>query len=342
MTGDFFFGVFLFLLLRFLSLFYNLLRFPALRPRPTPPSPTASLLVPARNEAENLRRTLPRLLRQNALEVLVLDDLSEDGTGAVAEALGRGHPGFRLLRGAPPPPGWTGKNWACFQLAQAARGEVLVFTDADVFWEEGALGGLLEALEGREALSALPQQEPMDPLGGGVVAFVMGSLLSTLPHPFLEALRVANGQVLAFRREAYFRFGGHKAVRGEVLEDVALARRVGAYGLFLGVGLFSTRMYRNYREAVEGFAKNFLPIHLKNPLVLLGSAFYHLALYTLPWLLGRPELGALGVLERLLVQRALKGPLWPALLTPLLPLLLLPIYLKALLPGRRWKGRPVY
>lgn len=260
----------------------------------------------------------------------------------MAEALGRGHPGFRLLKGTPPPPGWTGKNWACFQLARAARGEVLVFTDADVLWEEGALGGLLEALKGREALSALPRQEPQNPVGGAVVAFVMGSLLSTLFHPLLEALRVANGQVLAFPREAYFRLGGHEAVRGEVLEDVALARRAASYGLFLGTELFATRMYRGYWEAVEGFAKHFLAIHLKNPWVLLGSAFYHLALHTLPWLLGRPELGALGVLERLLVQRALGGPLWPALLTPLLPLLLLPVYLKALLPGRRWKGRPVY
>ncbi|MCS7219404.1 MAG: glycosyltransferase [Thermus sp.] len=340
MSGDFFFGVFLFLLLRLLALLYNLLRFPRLRPAPTPSRPTASLLVPARNEAANLPQTLPALLRQGALEVLVLDDASEDGTPQVAEALGGGHPGFRLLRGQPLPPGWTGKNWACWQLAQAARGEVLIFTDADVLWEEGALGGLLEALEGQDLLSALPRQEVGEnPLVGATVPFVMGGLFSFLPHPFLEELRVANGQVLAFRREAYLAMGGHQAVRGEVLEDVALAKRVRRYRLALGHPLFRTRMYRGYGEVVEGFGKNFLEIHLHNPLVLLGSAFYHLALYTLPWLCGRLDLGLWGLLERVLVQKALGGPLWPGLLAPLAPLLLLPAYLRALLPGKRWKGR---
>jgi cellulose synthase/poly-beta-1,6-N-acetylglucosamine synthase-like glycosyltransferase len=200
--GDFFFGVFLFLLMRWLALLYNLLRFPRLRPGPTPERPTASILVPARNEAENLRRTLPALLRQGALEVLVLDDLSEDETARVAQEVAGGHPGFRLLRGKPLPPGWRGKNWASWQLAQAARGEVLVFTDADVLWEEGALGGLLSALEGKDLVSALPRQE------GVVEAFVMNGLLSFLPHPALETLRLANGQVLAFRKEAYWAMGG--------------------------------------------------------------------------------------------------------------------------------------
>ncbi|GAA6748124.1 glycosyltransferase family 2 protein [Thermus brockianus] len=340
MRGDFFFGVFLFLLLRWLALLYNLLAFPRLSPKPTPPRPQASLLVPARNEAENLRRTLPALLRQGALEVLVLDDGSEDATAEVAAALGGGHPGFRLLRGKPPPPGWTGKNWACWQLAQAARGEVLVFTDADVLWHEGALGGLLAALEGREAVSALPRQEAGgNPLVLATVPFVMGGLFSFLPHPWLLALRVANGQVLAFRREAYFALGGHEGVRGEVLEDVALALKARHYGLFLGVELFSARMYRGYGEVVAGFGKNFLEIHLKNPAVLLGSWFYHLALYTLPWAFGRPELGLLGLLERALVQVATKGEFLAGLLTPLAPLLLLPAYLRALLPGKRWKGR---
>ncbi|WP_038046867.1 glycosyltransferase [Thermus caliditerrae] len=337
--SDFFFGVFLFLLLRLLALLHNLLRFPRLAPKPTSKRPTASLLVPARNEAENLRRTLPSLLGQGALEVLVLDDGSEDGTAEVALNLGQGHPGFRLLQGKPLPPGWTGKNWACWQLAQEARGEVLVFTDADVLWQAGALGGLLEGLGEADLLSALPRQEARGLPVAATVPFVMGGLFSFLPHPLLEALRMANGQVLAFRREAYFASGGHQAVRGEVLEDVALARRAGRFRLALGTDLFTAAMYRGYREVVEGFGKNFLEIHLKNPAVLLGSAFYHLSLYTLPWLFGRFELGLLGLAERLLVQAALGGPLWPALLTPLAPVLLLPVYLRALLPGKRWKGR---
>lgn len=340
-TFDFFFGVFLFLLLRWLTLLYNLLSFPRLSPLSTPKAPSVSLLVPARNEAENLPHSLPSLLRQGALEVLVLDDDSQDETAEVAQNLGKGHPSFRLLSGTPPPPGWKGKNWACWQLAQQAKGEVLVFTDADAVWEEGALGGLLAGLGDRPLLSALPRQEVKGLAVGIVVPFFMGGLFSFLPHPLLERLRVANGQVLAFRREAYFAFGGHGAVKGEVLEDVALARKAKAYRLALGTGLFRVRMYRGYRETLEGLGKNLLDIHLKNPAILLGSAFYHLALYTLPWLFGHLELGLLGLGERLLLQVALGEPWWPALLTPLAPVLLLPIYLRALLPGKRWKGRPI-
>jgi glycosyltransferase involved in cell wall biosynthesis len=344
----FFLGVFLFFLARWAALLYNLLRFPRLTlPRPCPRGeqgarPTASLLVPARNEAENLEATLPRLLRQGALEVLVLDDASEDGTAEVVRRLAEAHPALRLLPGKPLPPGWTGKNWACWQLAQQAGGEVLVFTDADVLWEEGALEGLLEALKGHDLVSTLPRQEAKGLLLGGTVPFVMmHGLFAFLPHPLLEALRVANGQVLAFRREAYFAQGGHQAVRGEVLEDVALARRAQRYRLLLGGQAFRTRMYRSYLEAVEGFGKNFLEVHLKNPAFLLGAAFYHLALYTLPWAWGEVGLGLLGVLERLVVQWAFRAPLWPALLAPFSPLLLLPVYLRALLPGKRWKGRPL-
>lgn len=247
---------------------------------------------------------------QEEEEVLLqghVPDPKEDPPLGVALDLGGDHPGFRLLEGKPLPPGWTGKNWACWQLAQAARGEVLVFTDADVAWGEGALGGLLWALEGEDLVSVLPRQEVAGPLLAPV-PFVMGGLFSFLPYPFLKALRVANGQVLAFRREAYFALGGHEAVRGEVLEDVALARRAGRYGLYLAPRLFAARMYRGYGEMLEGFGKNFLEIHLKNPAILLGSWFYHLALYTLPWAFGRWELGLMGLLERALVQRATGGP----------------------------------
>lgn len=111
--------------------------------------------MPARNEAENLKRTLPALLRQGPSRSSSWT--TSPRTAPPKRPSGGGKPP-RLPPppGRPPPPGWTGKNWACFQLAQEARGEVLVFTDADVLWEEGALGGLLEALEGKEMVSALP------------------------------------------------------------------------------------------------------------------------------------------------------------------------------------------
>ncbi|WP_409013256.1 glycosyltransferase, partial [Deinococcus sp.] len=142
-----------FLLYKLVTLAVNALAFRVLRPcppmsAPVLTAPSVSILVPARDEAANLPHTLPRLLAQtNAsqglLEVLVLNDQSGDDTARIAADLMAGVSGARLLSGQPRPPGWHGKPWACMQLAQAARGEVLIFTDADVCWEPGTLASLL-------------------------------------------------------------------------------------------------------------------------------------------------------------------------------------------------------
>ncbi len=329
------------LILRWMVFFYNLFFFPRLKPKPSVnPNKRVSILIPARNEAENLRKNLPSVLAQGAEEVIVLDDLSEDETAEVALSIGSLHPGFRLIRGTPPPPGWKGKNWACWQLANAAKGEVLVFTDADVFWYEGALAAIVEELKGTHLVTLFTRQE-LGLRDGVVVGFLMNGLFSLLPYPLIVRLGFANGQVMAFDRNGYFSIGGHAAVRGEVLEDVALGRKVKSYKLFLGVDIAKTRMYRGYREAVMGFAKNILPIHGNSVPILLSAAFYHVQIYTLPWVLGDWEIGILGILERLLVHMVHKSALWVALLTPLAPLIFLPVYFLGLLPGKKWKGRPV-
>ncbi|MER3602405.1 MAG: glycosyl transferase [Thermus sp.] len=336
----FFEGVLLFLLFRLGIALTNLVLFPVLRPTPTRPPLRVSLLIPARNEAHRLQETLPRFLRQGADEVLLLDDQSEDGTLELALRLGGGTPGFQALKGRPLPRGWVGKNWACHQLAEKAKGEVLVFVDADVEMEEGALSALIARYRGG-LLSAFPRQKAGSLLELATVPFVMDGLLSFLPYPLLPHFPAANGQVMVLSREAYERLGGHRAVRSSPIEDVALARLAKRRGLpmdlVLGDGLLKVRMYRGYLEAVEGFGKNFLPLH-GHWTILLGSAFFHLALYTLPWAYGLWGLGVLGILERLLIAWKTGGPLGSAFLTPLSPVLLIPIYLRALLRPR-WKGR---
>lgn len=112
-------------------LLLNLGFFPVLRrEKLRGPRPTVSLLVPARNEAHNLRETLPGMLLQGVQEILLLDDHSTDATAQVVEEFSRQDARVRLIPGLPKPEGWMGKTWACFQLAQAAQGEVLLFTDA--------------------------------------------------------------------------------------------------------------------------------------------------------------------------------------------------------------------
>lgn len=255
---------------------YNLLTAPQLEAAGEPADlPLVSILVPARDEAENLRRTLPHLLRTDypRLEVLLLDDRSVDGTAAVAESLARedGAP-LRVLRGTEPPPGWVGKNWACQQLAAAAAGEVLVFCDADVDAAPAAVRRTVAALQRNRAgaVTALPRQRLDGWMQAAVVPIIAQlpvlamlplRLIPIIPSP---SLSMANGQWLAFTRAAYDAVGGHAAVRDEVVEDVALGRLVKARGhrlvVCIAASLLAVRMYDSAAGMREGFRKNLYPL----------------------------------------------------------------------------------
>ncbi|ULH16888.1 glycosyltransferase family 2 protein [Deinococcus sp. KNUC1210] len=341
-----------FLLYRLAALTVNLLAFPVLRLRPPlPAAPSVSILVPARDEAFNLPHTLPRLLAQRGegVEVLLLDDGSSDGTGDLARQLGA-----KVLEGQPLPPGWHGKPWACWQLAQAARADILIFTDADVSWETGTLNALLCELERRRAdlLTVWPRQQTRSLSERLLSPLIDDVLLGLLPAPLirlpLASLSAGNGQLMAFRRAAYFRVGGHGLVRSEVLEDVRFAARLKALGgrvaVALGGDLLSVRMYRSYSGAVMGFAKSLLSVHGGSRTLLALSWLWCLAVYTLPWLTPQSRaVRTLGLLDRLLVHaktgRTRPGDLLEVLLTPLLPLAVLPVYLGALRKNYVWKGR---
>lgn len=251
-------------------------------------APLVSVLVPARNEA---RRILPCLLSLVAqdypnYEIIVLDDHSEDDTARVVMHFGfTREPGAsrRLVEGNRLPDGWTGKSWACHQLATEARGDYLVFTDADTVHEAAALGAFVgHALKTRAALlSAWPWQITGTWSEQAVIPLVYVLLLGALPHYLLrrlqrrpeyargasraslETLGAANGQFMMFRRDAYETIGGHAAVRDHLVEDVALGRLVAARtgeGLRLincdGSRLVHCRMYTSFLEVWEGFTKN--------------------------------------------------------------------------------------
>jgi hypothetical protein len=255
---------------------YNLATAPRLEDAGEPSAlPLVSVLVPARDEAENLRRTLPLLLNLDypRLEVLVLDDRSVDGTAQVAEALARdtGAP-LRVLRGVEPPPGWVGKNWACHQLAVTAAGEVLVFCDADVEAGSAAVARTVAALQRNRAgvMTALPRQRLDGWMQAAVVPIIVQlPVLSMLPLRLIPitrspSLSMANGQWLAFTRAAYDAIGGHAAVRGQVVEDVALGRLVKARGhrlvVCIAASLLAVRMYDSAAAMREGFRKNLYPL----------------------------------------------------------------------------------
>jgi hypothetical protein len=336
------------------ALMINLGAFPSLVPGDRAPGrPRTSILVPARDEASHLRHALPTLLAQPAEEILILDDESNDGTAGVVRDFS--DPRLRVLTGAGPPAGWIGKNWACQQLANTATGDLLVFCDADVTLRPGALDALWAQMVRQHAdvFSIFPRQHTGTLGERTMVPLLDENLLAFLPHPLLDApvpvAAVANGQVLAFRRQAYLAVGGHQAVAGKIVEDLALAqrsRRAGLkLGLALGQSLVSARMYDGYASTVRGMGKSMRAVHRHSDLVLAASAAFNLTAYTVPWL--RWSSGPawriaalLGPAERLLVNAKTGRGAYPeAVLVPFTAPVALPVYLLALRRSARWKGR---
>ena len=333
----------------------NLVMFPALRPQGHAGRPQTSLLVPARDEGRRLPAALAGLRAQDVTEIVVLDDQSSDNTAAVVRHAAEADPRVRLLRGTPLPPGWTGKNWACHQLAAAARGDVLLFCDADVMLAPGAVDACWAQMRAQraEVFSVFPRQHTATLSERLLVPLIDDVLLAFLPHQLLRwpvpSAATANGQLLMFRRGAYDVLGGHAAVAGDLNEDLALARRARRaalrLGLALGGDLVGARMYSGYRESVRGFGKSLRAAHGGHDGALALTAAWHLLAYTVPWLVwgcGRAwrTSAVLGLAQRILVNlKTGRGAPGEAALVPVTPLAALPVYVLAFRRNARWKGR---
>jgi len=245
---------------------YQLVRF---GPDPLAPLPASlghvSVIVAARNEEDDLGPTLDGLLAQDYpdLDVVVVDGGSTDATRDVAEERG---PRVRLLSEPPLPDGWVGKSWACWTGAAATRGPWLLFVDADVRTDPATVRTVLAWAERERAdLATIGIRVEMLGFWERTVLplFVQRVLLAYRP-PHMDRpgrrAAMANGQFWLTRRSAYERMGGHAAVKGNLIEDVAIARRYRDAGLRLRFAwaplLGRTRMYRDRHEMFEGLLKN--------------------------------------------------------------------------------------
>jgi chlorobactene glucosyltransferase len=230
-----------------------------------------SILVPARNEQENIARCVGSLLAQNypSFEILVLDDHSSDATLSILNALAASQDRLHVLTGQPLPDGWLGKNWACAQLAAQAQGELLLFTDADTYHQPQALAALVTALEGEQAdlLTGFPYQETRTWGERLLVPFFSWAFFSFTPLVLAQRVKLpflssAVGQMLLFRRSAYQAAGGHGAVRAHIAEDLALVRHAKAAGLRWRMthltDLIFSRMYSGGPANISGLFKKLL------------------------------------------------------------------------------------
>lgn len=234
-------------------------------------APSVSIIVPARNEAHNIGRCVRTLLSAAYpdVEIVVVDDRSDDGTGQILEALAeRGTERVRVVSGQPLPEGWFGKPWACWQGYRVARGELLLFTDADTYHDPLLLAHAVGALLDEDA--ALVTVVPRQLMKSFWERVVMPQFLTLISLRYRRLARInrardpkdaiANGQFILIDRAAYEAIGGHEAVRGEVTEDQALAQRTVASGRRVFIAhaeeLMATRMYRSLPEIVEGWTKN--------------------------------------------------------------------------------------
>ncbi|WP_010307782.1 glycosyltransferase family 2 protein [Synechococcus sp. CB0101] len=270
-----------------------------------PVEQSLTVVVPAYNEATNIEACVSHVLASempcSSWQLLVVDDDSSDATGALAAAAAAasGCPPerFRLLQAGPRPGDqrWVGKNWACTQAAEQTQSDWLLFIDADVRLQPDALRrALLQALHDQADLLSLAPRLGCTCLAEWMVQPIMASLLG-LGFPIQAAndpsspVAFAAGPFMLFRRPVYEQIGGHRALAAEVVEDLALARRIKTQGYrlryLLGLDVAELNMYANFAALWEGWSKNwFLGLDSSVPKALSAAGVVVL-MFSGPWLL---------------------------------------------------------
>ena len=267
-------------------------------------NPLISIIVPARNEARNIRRCIEALQSQtySSLELIVVDDGSTDATLDILKEIQASEqktpqPGFSpaitIITGSELPSGWAGKPHALHQGYQASRGEWLCFIDADTFASPQLISSTYQAAINLQAdmLTILTYQEPGSFWAKVILPLVFTALSGGFPAERVNDPHkpdaIANGQFILIRRSVYETVDGHQAVRGEIAEDKALAALVKGAGfhLILGDGreLARTRMYTSLPEIWEGWVKNiYLGMQDRLGLLLVGAVVGIAAALALP------------------------------------------------------------
>lgn len=342
----------------------NVLTFPRLhKTRQNTSNPFVSILIPARNEATVIQKTVTHILSQSHrnFELLILDDNSTDETRQLLDAINDER--LKIIQGASLPPGWVGKSWACHQLSQHATGDILIFTDADVIWTADALIAVVTQMQQHDAdlFTVWSTQETITPAERLTVPLMAFAILTYLPtfmthySPF-SVFAAANGQCMAWKQSTYAAMGGHTIVANTVLDDVNFARHVKKAGFKLrmadGNKLIRCRMYNSWQAVRDGFAKNILAGYGNSVLGLSISIVFHFVIFLLPIFLmiipsGYQIWAAIFVVQAILI-RALSASfthqrIVDSIAMPISVILMTIIAIQSVLwhytGGPRWKGR---
>ncbi len=319
-------------LLAFGRTLLNLRLIPRLSRAATPlREPLVSIVVPARNEARVIERTVRAFLAQDYrnFEVIVVDDRSTDQTGEMLRAID--DPRLTVVSGEESPPGWLGKPWALEQGSARARGEMLLFVDADVIYAPTAVRAAVAELEksGAAMIALLPHFE----LGGIAEQIAMPMLAFTgfaaVPTWYFNRSRAAflamgGGSGNLIRRDIFQAVGGFRSLKDAVVDDIALARLVRHQGdstrAVRADDLISVRMYHSAREIIGGFSKNIFFVvgrsYVLGVVMLVLLVVCHLLPYALAFMGDWTSIATVVVITmiRLVLFRSLRYSLINALL----------------------------
>jgi chlorobactene glucosyltransferase len=354
----------------------NILTAPRLR-REDPPADQpflVSIVIPARNEERSIRATVEAMLAQTwrSLEVIVVDDQSEDDTGRIVAEIARGDSRVKLVKGVDRPEGWLGKPWALEQGGRAASGEWILFVDADIDYRPSTIASLMAEIgrhPGFDMLFVMPkvvaksfwENVVMPGLSCGLYLSVP-ILLSNRGGAVLLAVGGGTGNLV--RAHAWRSIGGHERLRNAVVDDIGLARMLRRFGhrtrMVRAEEFASVRMYHGLGEIILGFTKNAYSVFAGSPVRAVFTAALAAVVHLVPWIVGIGglfggfdgretafALGTLGliVLTRVFLYATLGFSLLAAvLLHPLEILITLYIFARStlvvgILRSVTWRGR---
>ena len=337
----------------------------------SPPAPRISVLIPARNEIANIGPCLRCVLAggDGDVEAIVLDDDSTDGTAQEVAKIAATDARVRLESAPPLPPGWCGKQHACWRLAELARGQILLFLDADVRLTPGAVirGAAELQRSGAKLVSGFPRQRTETFVEGLLLPLIHFVLLGFLP---LRRMRGSTspgfgagcGQLMVAWRDAYFAAGGHAAIRSSLHDGIMMPRVFRRAGmmtdLFDATDLAVCRMYHGAAQTWRGLGKNAIE-GMAAPAAIVPWTILLIGGQVVPWIGAcvsgaRGEFGlawwlfvagaTMGLLVRLAGARRFAQSTLGALLHPLGIMLLIVIQWQALVRGlcgkpSHWRGR---